>query len=177
MRRYRCRFSAIVTREGRLMRRFDSPEPRSYLVMTPSWLHGNVGFVLDRLQPWQPAYRINRAHGETNESQTAAILTMTPTRWLIFALAFANAGLIEPLARGQFPDRGRRPFGRGSVPEWELPPHFTKDCFTFVRIKYRSSRDRSSYCLVDGLPGCRSKPFLAPSTDDFHEGGSQGQGA
>ena len=35
-------------------------------------------------------------------------------------------------------------FERGNVPEWELDPKFLEDCFTFVRIKYRSTVERSS---------------------------------
>lgn len=41
---------------------------------------------------------------------------------------------------------------RGNIPEWELAPKFKRDCFTFVRIKYRSTRDRSSYAWWTDYP-------------------------
>jgi hypothetical protein len=42
-------------------------------------------------------------------------------------------------------NRRRGPhYDRGNVPEWELDPKFEQDCFTFVRIMYRSTVDRSS---------------------------------
>ncbi|MES2570759.1 MAG: DUF4159 domain-containing protein, partial [Verrucomicrobiota bacterium] len=54
----------------------------------------------------------------------------------------------------QSPRRGRSApdFDRGSVPEWQLSPGFEQDCFTFVRIKYRSTRDRSSYAWWTDYP-------------------------
>ena len=49
--------------------------------------------------------------------------------------------------------RSREPvFDRGNIPEWKLEPQFAKDCFTFVRIKYRSTRDRSSYAWWTDYP-------------------------
>ncbi len=33
---------------------------------------------------------------------------------------------------------------RGNTPEWELDPKYENDCFTFVRIMYRSTSNRSS---------------------------------
>ena len=64
---------------------------------------------------------------------------------LVFALAIL---LISPEGAGQ-------EFGGGSqrrrgteyyrnTPEWELDPKFENDCFTFVRIMYRSTANRSS---------------------------------
>jgi len=47
-------------------------------------------------------------------------------------------------AQRQFRQRGPT-FDRGNVPQWEIDPAFRRDCFTFVRIKYRSSGfERSS---------------------------------
>lgn len=52
--------------------------------------------------------------------------------------------------------QGRRQRGanyeRGNVPEWELDPKFEKDCFTFVRIKYQSPRERSSAAWWTDFP-------------------------
>lgn len=50
--------------------------------------------------------------------------------------------------------RGRRGpvFERGKVPEWQLEPKFKHDCFTFVRIKYRSTMDRSSAAWWTDFP-------------------------
>jgi hypothetical protein len=55
----------------------------------------------------------------------------------------------------QFRGRGRReprPFDRGNVPQWELQTQFKRDCFTFVRIQYRSTVDRSSYAWWTDYP-------------------------
>jgi hypothetical protein len=48
----------------------------------------------------------------------------------------------------------RRPpvFDRGNVPQWQVEPQFARDCFTFVRIKYRSTQDRSSYAWWTDYP-------------------------
>ena len=70
------------------------------------------------------------------------------------------AALPLTLAFGQFPGfgggrgrGGRQPvFDRGNVPDWRLPPRFERDCFTFVRIKYRSTQDRSSYAWWTDYP-------------------------
>lgn len=43
-------------------------------------------------------------------------------------------------------------YDRGNVPEWELDPKFEKDCFTFVRIMYRSTRDVSSAAWWTDFP-------------------------
>src|SRR5213594_334751 len=51
-----------------------------------------------------------------------------------------------PRARPEAPDRG-------NVPRWELDPKFKADCFTFARIKYRSSGyERSSYAWWTDYP-------------------------
>jgi hypothetical protein len=55
--------------------------------------------------------------------------------------------------RGQGFNRRRGPvYERGSVPVWELPRKFNKDCFTFARLKYRSTMDRSSYAWWTDYP-------------------------
>jgi hypothetical protein len=63
-------------------------------------------------------------------------------RWL----TVLGCVLLAATAESQF--RGRRQpaaFERGNVPPWQLEPAFKRDCFTFARIKYRSTQDRSSY--------------------------------
>jgi hypothetical protein len=75
-------------------------------------------------------------------------------RHVLSLTAFA-AGFLAVAALAQFPGgRRRQPpeFQRGNVPEWELAPGFNRDCFTFVRIKYRSTRDRSSYAWWTDYP-------------------------
>ena len=77
--------------------------------------------------------------------------------WLrrIFALAAIVA--LATAALAQFRGRGRSfsapEFDRGNVPEWALPQDFKQDCFTFVRIKYRSSvPEHSSYAWWTDYP-------------------------
>jgi hypothetical protein len=57
--------------------------------------------------------------------------------------AIICAGLLAAAALAQYRGgRGRQraapQFDRGNVPEWQLEPEFASDCFTFVRIKYRT---------------------------------------
>jgi hypothetical protein len=55
------------------------------------------------------------------------------------------AGLAATVALAQF--RGRRQvrtYDRGNVPQWQLERAFQRDCFTFVRIKYRSAMEERS---------------------------------
>jgi hypothetical protein len=69
------------------------------------------------------------------------------------ALLVLGCVFLAVTAASQF--RGRRgppAFDRGSVPEWELEAAFKRDCFTFVRIKYRSTMDRSSYAWWTDWP-------------------------
>ena len=62
---------------------------------------------------------------------------------------FVGACLIAAAAVAQFRGgrRQREPvFERGNVPQWDLEPEFASDCFTFVRIKYRTDgREHSEY--------------------------------
>jgi hypothetical protein len=61
---------------------------------------------------------------------TCAILCVL----LLAAAALAQFG-------GRRGGRGRQrvpEFDRGNVPEWQLEPELASDCFTFVRIKYRT---------------------------------------
>ncbi len=64
--------------------------------------------------------------------------------------------LAAVMATAQFRGRGGRrgppAFDRGNVPSWELPPTFKSDCFTFVRIQYSSTMDRSSYSWWTDYP-------------------------
>lgn len=41
---------------------------------------------------------------------------------------------------------------RGNVPKWELPAESKGACFTFARLKYRSTRDSSSYAWWTDYP-------------------------
>jgi hypothetical protein len=71
------------------------------------------------------------------------------------ALVVACLAALVQWSHAQF--RGRRgepqSFERPeSVPQWELEPKFKKDCFTFVRIKYRSTVNRSSYAWWTDYP-------------------------
>jgi hypothetical protein len=73
---------------------------------------------------------------------------LTPA--LLITALFAGGVVVA-----QFRGRGRSEppaFDRGSVPNWELPAGFQRDCFTFVRIKYRSTMDRSSYAWWTDYP-------------------------
>jgi Domain of unknown function (DUF4159) len=80
-----------------------------------------------------------------------------------FLLALALCGcLIAAGAFAQFRGGGGRRRGapstdpdqvdRGNVPKWDLDPQFKHDCFTFVRIKYRSTMDRTSYAWWTDYP-------------------------
>src|SRR5829696_10378400 len=76
---------------------------------------------------------------------------MTRTRrWLAVLACVLLAGAA---AHSQFRSR-RAPttVDRGNVPQWQLEPAFQRDCFTFVRIKYRSTMDRSSYSWWTDYP-------------------------
>jgi hypothetical protein len=69
-------------------------------------------------------------------------------------------GLVAAATFAQFRGGGGRRRGppdpanvdRGSVPTWDVDPHFRHDVFTFVRIKYRSTQDRSSYAWWTDFP-------------------------
>ena len=78
------------------------------------------------------------------------------SRRAIIALV-AIAALAGAVAFAQFRGRGRAQaapeFDRGSVPRWELPAGFERDCFTFVRLKYRSNEpERTSYAWWTDYP-------------------------
>src|SRR5690349_12592801 len=73
-------------------------------------------------------------------------------RWLAGALALVVCWLIVAEARAQFRSRGRRGSDERTIPTWELAPGFDRDCFTFVRIRYRSTQDRSSYAWWTDYP-------------------------
>ncbi|MBI4662525.1 MAG: DUF4159 domain-containing protein [Verrucomicrobia bacterium] len=60
-------------------------------------------------------------------------------RW--FLAAASILGLCAATAVfGQFRSRRQQVFDRGDVPRWEVDPQFSRDVFTFVRIRYNSSR-------------------------------------
>ena len=57
------------------------------------------------------------------------------------AIFIFTAFIIGTCALGQSRRRRGEPvFDRGNVPEWQLETQFQRDCFTFVRIRYRSTR-------------------------------------
>jgi hypothetical protein len=70
---------------------------------------------------------------------------------LFLVVAFCGETLSQ-FGGGGRRGRGAPAFSRGSVPEWELEPKFKQDCFTFVRIKYRSTRDSSSWAWWTDYP-------------------------
>jgi hypothetical protein len=67
---------------------------------------------------------------------------------ITLALLVLFLAMGEALAQG----RSTPVYTRGTLPEWELDPKFQKDCFTFVRLKYRSTRDRTSYAWWTDFP-------------------------
>jgi hypothetical protein len=73
-------------------------------------------------------------------------------RNLGLCLACAGLALLAALAQ----TRVRRPppttVDRGSIPKWDLPAAFPHDCFTFVRIKYSSTYERSSHAWWTDYP-------------------------
>jgi hypothetical protein len=76
-----------------------------------------------------------------------------------FGRVFIVLGLIGLVAQTVLSQRsggGRRrgalPVDRSNIPEWQLEPKFKHDCFTFVRIKYRSTMDRSSAAWWTDFP-------------------------
>jgi hypothetical protein len=73
------------------------------------------------------------------------------TRLSLYAVILACCIMPGP-AVAQWRGRGPRSFDQRSVPEWELPAQFERDCFTFVRIQYRSTQDRSSYAWWTDYP-------------------------
>lgn len=81
-------------------------------------------------------------------SVTSFIRTAEHAVKLLLLIAFVCIGLAEISAQG----RSRPVFSRGDIPQWELDPKFEKDCFTFVRLKYKSTRDRTSYAWWTDFP-------------------------
>ena len=70
-------------------------------------------------------------------------------------LAVLTIVALAAVSFAQFRGGGRREppaFERGNVPQWELQTGFKRDCFTFVRIRYRSTVDRSSYAWWTDYP-------------------------
>src|SRR5687768_5098910 len=81
-----------------------------------------------------------------------------PLRLIILALCgcFVAAGAFAQF-RGGGGRRGSRNVDptnvdRGNVPRWDVDPHFPTDVFTFARIKYRSTVDRTSYAWWTDFP-------------------------
>jgi hypothetical protein len=67
-------------------------------------------------------------------------------------LGLAVALAVTALAQFRGGRRGAPEFTRGNVPEWQLPAGFEREAFTFARIKYTSSMDRSSYAWWTDYP-------------------------
>ena len=87
---------------------------------------------------------------------------MPRNRRRLIALAL-GASLLAAGAYAQYRGRGgggrRGPpsidpadVDRGNVPRWDLDPSFKRDCFTFARLKYRSTMDRTSYAWWTDFP-------------------------
>jgi hypothetical protein len=88
-------------------------------------------------------------------------MTGMPRHRRPIALALC-ACLVAASAYAQFRGRGGGRRGprnvdpanvdRGNVPRWDLDPNFKRDCFTFARLKYRSTMDRTSYAWWTDFP-------------------------
>lgn len=79
------------------------------------------------------------------------------TRSFKIGSILALIALLAATAAAQRMGGGRRPpapenVDRGSVPSWELPEDYRHACFTFARVKYRSTMDRSSYAWWTDFP-------------------------
>src|SRR5687767_1672026 len=75
------------------------------------------------------------------------------TRSRQLCLLLLCAFLATVVAFAQLRGRRRGPeYNRGNVPQWQLEPEFARDSFTFARIKYRSTVERSSYAWWTDYP-------------------------
>ncbi|HKS36779.1 MAG TPA: DUF4159 domain-containing protein [Verrucomicrobiae bacterium] len=80
-------------------------------------------------------------------------MNRTRTRGRQRCLLLLCACLVAVAALAQSRGRRRGPvYERGNVPQWQLEPEFARDSFTFARIKYRSTVDRSSYSWWTDYP-------------------------
>ena len=71
------------------------------------------------------------------------------------ALGIAVAGAVAQFRGGGWRRRapsGVGPVDRGNVPTWPIDPAFSKDVFTFARIRYRSSWERQSLAWYTDYP-------------------------
>jgi hypothetical protein len=76
--------------------------------------------------------------------------TARRTTWLLGLIACLLAvGALAQLRGGR---RGVPEFTRGSVPNWTLEPGFEREAFTFARVRYSSTMDRSSYAWWTDYP-------------------------
>ena len=63
----------------------------------------------------------------------------------LLVILFAFPCVCDTSAQGGSQRRRGPEYHRGNVPEWELDPKYEKDCFTFLRLIYRSTPpERSS---------------------------------
>jgi hypothetical protein len=72
-------------------------------------------------------------------------------RPVLFLLLFVILAALTLDSNAQGRRRGPY-YDRGNVPEWELDPKYKDDCFTFVRIMYRSTREASSWAWWTDYP-------------------------
>jgi hypothetical protein len=84
------------------------------------------------------------------------LITPGRLRWVFIAtlLVLTAETVLSQRGGGRMrraPDLSQAP-ERGNIPTWELDPKFKRDCFTFVRIKYRSTRERSSHAWWTDYP-------------------------
>ena len=79
-------------------------------------------------------------------------VTLSAVQRVVLAVLLLACGAEALSQFGGGRRRGPPAFSRGSVPDWELAPKFKSDCFTFVRIKYRSTRDTSSWAWWTDYP-------------------------
>ncbi|MGZ8939398.1 MAG: DUF4159 domain-containing protein [Limisphaerales bacterium] len=82
---------------------------------------------------------------------------LTISRSVFFTVLFGLTIELFPVWSVAQEFEGGRERRRGAeyyrtTPEWELDPKFENDCFTFVRIKYRSTRNASSSAWWTDFP-------------------------
>jgi hypothetical protein len=77
---------------------------------------------------------------------------MNPLRRRLLFAVIGLGLLASAVAQFRGARRGAPEFTRGNVPEWQLPRGFEREAFTFARIKYTSTLDRSSYAWWTDYP-------------------------
>ena len=102
-----------------------------------------------RLKGWRSWATLSETTRPAVMTKRTILKTAAGVLFLVVSIA-----VLESLAQEFEGGRQRR---RGDVyyrttPEWQLDPKFTNDCFTFVRIKYQSTRNSSSSAWWTDFP-------------------------